>query len=149
MNILLTMSVSTCLMSGWWYHPPPNAWIIQEKSCELRLNPVLVSALVKTESNFNTKAIAKEKKVHDYSIGLMQIRVATARQMGFSGNKNLLFKRKVNLEYGLRYLKQIAVRYHGNVKKTISAYNAGTACRFCNQTYVKRVIRNYYKLYRQ
>lgn len=73
------------------------------------------------------------------SYGLCQVKHNTAKQVGFKGNVNRLLKADVNASVAAKYLKHQLIRYKGNWKKAISAYNRGTA-HPSNRKYVNRVL---------
>ena len=59
----------------------------------------LAHAVISVESNYrpNTRGSAGE-------IGLMQIKPATARMMGYSGSASGLFNPETNIKFGMKYL---------------------------------------------
>ncbi len=63
-----------------------------------RVPDATAQALVKRESRYNVRA------VNGSAIGLTQIKLATARGLGFRGSRAQLFDPRTNLTYGLRYL---------------------------------------------
>ncbi len=80
----------------------------------------LARAVVRVESNFNPNARGSAGE-----IGLMQIKPATAKMMGYSGSKKGLFDPDTNIKYGMKYL---AAAHHlggGETCDTILKYNAG------------------------
>lgn len=77
-------------------------------------------AVVQVESNFNPKARGGAGE-----IGLMQIKPATARGMGYRGSAKGLYDPTTNLEWGMRYLAGAHKRASGEVCGTILRYNAG------------------------
>ncbi|WP_185985030.1 lytic transglycosylase domain-containing protein [Aureimonas mangrovi] len=58
-------------------------------------------------------------------IGLMQIKLGTARDMGFRGTRKELYDPATNLRYGMKYLAGAKARGGGSVCGTILKYNAG------------------------
>lgn len=63
--------------------------------------PVAVAhALVKRESGYRVRAVGAAGE-----IGLVQIKLATARGLGFKGTREQLFEPRINLAYGMRYAR--------------------------------------------
>ena len=133
---LLHMTVAACLAWGWWFHPPPYAAEIQWNACRHHIDPRVLAAIVKVESRYDARALRRERKVRDWSVGLMQVRVGTARWLGFAGEEFQLMSPDTNLHYGAVYLERLIRRYGSGA---ISAYNAGKPCE-CNRRYVRLVL---------
>ena len=87
----------------------------------------LIFALIKSESNFNTKAISNSN-----AIGLMQLMEGTAKEVAKKNNIELneentqeeLFNIYKNIEIGTCYLSILMERYK-NKEVALAAYNAG------------------------
>lgn len=97
----------------------------------------LVRAVCKVESGLNPAAI-HHSDGHSKSYGLCQIKLATARQMGYDGTVQGLMDPETNAMYAAKYLKMQKERY-GNWLQAISAYNAGRAI-ISNRNYVRQVL---------
>jgi len=80
----------------------------------------IAKAVVQVESNFNPRARGSAGEV-----GLMQIKPATARGIGYRGSTKALYDPETNLEWGMRYLAGAHKRAGGDVCGTILRYNAG------------------------
>ncbi len=87
----------------------------------------IAQAVVQVESNFNPRARGSAGEV-----GLMQIKPATARGMGYRGSTKALYDPKTNLEWGMKYLAGAHKRASGDVCGTILRYNAGHYARRMN-----------------
>lgn len=87
----------------------------------------LAHAIVNVESNYRASARGKAGE-----IGLMQIKPATARLMGYSGSTKGLFNPETNIKYGMLYLAKAHKLGGGSLCKTILKYNAGHAAKRMN-----------------
>ncbi|MFZ1679550.1 MAG: transglycosylase SLT domain-containing protein [Rhizobiaceae bacterium] len=87
----------------------------------------LAHAVIRVESNYraNARGAAGE-------IGLMQIKPATARMLGYRGTASGLFDPATNLKYGMKYLGKAHRLGGGSVCGTILKYNAGHGARRMN-----------------
>ncbi len=83
-----------------------------------RLDPLLLAAIVETESAFAPDAVSSEG-----AIGLMQLIPETGQQYG----KTDLFDPYVNLEVGSQFIGALLERYHGDLALALAAYNCGPA----------------------
>jgi soluble lytic murein transglycosylase-like protein len=117
---------------------------IDEAASRHSVDPGLVRAVIKVESNFNPNAISRKG-----AMGLMQLMPQTARQLKVTNP----FDPQQNVDAGVRHLKQLMESYNGNVPLTLAAYNAGAGAvarsggvpRFAEtRDYVKRITGLYY-----
>lgn len=96
----------------------------------------LAMAVVRIESSFEPTA-----KGSAGEIGLMQIKPATARLMGFKGRPSGLYDPETNIRYGMKYLAGAHELGDGKLCRTILKYNAGHGAkrmnpvsqRYCNK----------------
>lgn len=79
----------------------------------------LVRRVVKRESTFNPKAYNRGHW------GLMQIKHATARGMGYDGPARGLFDAETNLKYAVKYLRGAWLVAGGNAKRADRLYQSG------------------------
>jgi soluble lytic murein transglycosylase len=91
------------------------------------VDPYLVAAVIKCESNFDPQAISSA-----HSKGLMQVGDEAANDMASFGYvdearyaSDNLFDPETNIFYGTAYLSYLLERYDGNEEAAIAAYNAG------------------------
>lgn len=88
------------------------------------LPPGLLSAVCYVESRHDTSALSP----HDggsASIGICQIKLATAKSVGFVGKQKDLKVPDTNIYYAGKLLKKQLIRYDNDPVKAIAAYNAG------------------------
>ena len=122
---------------------------IQTKSTEYELDPALIKAIIKVESNFNPRA----KNPADPSYGLMQITPGLAFDYGLitsnsknvsSYNENLMLDVNSNLNVGCRFMKKLLKKYP--LDQAIQSYNVGERGYFIgkrNPEYLLKVKKEY------
>lgn len=114
------------------------------------LDVALMYAICTVESHCKTSAIntddatasRKLAGIKEHSLGLFQIKMATARGLGFKGSKKELMKPEINSWYAAKLLRSLYDRYDENTVKAVSGYNAGRYTK-ANKDYVNKVLKNY------
>ena len=104
-------------------------YLVTEAAARIGIPDCVAHGLVRTESNYKPRMVGRAGE-----IGLTQIKLATARGVGFRGSRSLLFDPRTNLTFGFRYAHQ-ALR-----KGSIGLYQSGIGGR-PSQAYVVRVMR--------
>jgi soluble lytic murein transglycosylase-like protein len=97
----------------------PFGKLIYQIARSYALNPLLVAAIAKVESDFNPRARSRKG-----AYGLMQVLPATARRFGLPRKRDLFNPRK-NLETASRYLRWLVDRFGDDPVRVLAAYNAG------------------------
>ncbi len=99
----------------------------------------LAHAVVRVESAYRANARGGAGE-----IGLMQLKLSTARMMGYKGSAKELYNPETNIRYGMKYLGQAHKLAGGSTCGTILKYNAGHGAKRMNpisQRYCNRVAR--------
>lgn len=104
------------------------------------LPPGLIDAVCFVEYSHNPGAhLIRHNDGKGDSLGTCQIKLATARMMGFKGTKEELMLPEVNVEQAARYLAYQLKRYGGDYAKAVTAYNAGTTYSHGGSKYLAQV----------
>lgn len=96
--------------------PTPLAPLIRQFARKHAVDEALVRAVIEVESNFNPRALSAKG-----AMGAMQLMPATAARYGVTHRTDPA----QNVEAGVRYLKDLLARHHGNVVLALASYNAG------------------------
>ena len=115
---------------AWWariWYPLRYSSIVRAHAHNYDLNPALLAAVIDEESKFRADA-----KSSAGAIGLMQLQPATAKGIAIhtGGNKFVLsdlYNPEINVRYGAWYLHHLLLKYGGDERLALAAYNAGQA----------------------
>ena len=83
----------------------------------------LIERVIKRESGGNPRAVSRG------NYGLMQIRLGTARAMGYSGSAEGLLDAATNMTYAVRYLAGAYRAAGGNESRAVALYASGYGAR--------------------
>jgi len=115
------------LPAEYWHglFPRPYWDALRHYSDENGLDPYLVAALIRQESEFNPEAIS-----HANAYGLMQLLPRTgkgeARKEGLQHyTTDSLLNPTTNIELGTHYFRQMVDHFGGQIEYALAAYNAG------------------------
>ncbi|MCX5846514.1 MAG: lytic transglycosylase domain-containing protein [Deltaproteobacteria bacterium] len=90
--------------------------LIIKASEKHNVEPALIKAIIKAESNFNHRAVSRKG-----AKGLMQLMPATASSLQVKDS----FHPENNIEGGVKYLRYLLNYFNGNLPLALAAYNAG------------------------
>ena len=96
----------------------PGEYLIKIKQLSQKygVEESLIIAVARAESGFNRFAVSRKG-----AVGLMQLMAETAMKYGVENR----YDADQNLDAGVRHLKYLYQRYHGNIPLILAAYNAG------------------------
>jgi soluble lytic murein transglycosylase len=106
-------------------YPRPYWATMKEDADANGLDPYLVAALIRQESEFNAGAVSRAN-----AVGLMQLLPSTGRGLARRDgvkhfNSNELLDPTINMELGTTDLRQAISKYGGQVEYALASYNAG------------------------
>lgn len=89
------------------------------------LDPWMIAALIRQESEFNPAAVSRAN-----AYGLTQILPATGRQLARRNGvrhfqASMLFQPEISLRLGASHLRSVLDQWNGNWEQALAAYNAG------------------------
>jgi soluble lytic murein transglycosylase-like protein len=118
--------------------------LVHDAAVRNSLPPAFVASVAKAESAMKQNAVSPKG-----AIGVMQLMPATAKALDADPHDT-----EQNIDAGTRLLKELLIKYDGDVVKALAAYNAGpgAVAKYNGlppyretQDYVNKVIRDYQK----
>ena len=119
--------------------------LIAHSAAQYGLDPALLRAVIKVESNFNSEAVSSKG-----AIGLMQLMPLTAAALHVLDP----FDPKDNIHAGAALLRRLLNRFDGDLSLALAAYHVGetrvrqtldTSALPATQLYVERVLGHYHR----
>lgn len=114
----------------------------------LNLPKGLINSICFIESSYNVAAIHHDDGGSD-SLGICQIKLSTAKWMGYKGTATDLMNPVLNIHYAAKYLKYLSTRYNNDYTKVIIAYNRGNAKSLTRTKYSDKVKKYWSKNFRE
>lgn len=111
-----------------WVNFYPSAYsnFVQTEAAKYDLDPWLVEGLIRQESSYNAQAVSPAG-----ARGLMQIMPKTGKRLYAKARpedtfqEDLLHQPDINIELGVQYLNDLALKYKSNGVHILISYNAG------------------------
>jgi len=122
----LSMSLEDAPPAFWqMLFPLPYEKDLVRSAKQQSLDPYMVAALIRQESEFNPQALSAK---HAY--GLTQVEPATGRELARRAGvrrftNRSLFQPAINLKLGAYYLRALLDQWGGKWEETLASYNAG------------------------
>ncbi len=109
---------------GKFFYPFPYREHVQSSAAAYSLDPLLVAALIQTESGFRAHVVSSRG-----ARGLMQVMPSTAewvaQNIGIEYSPDMLFDPQYNIEIGCWYLADLFKKFDGEAIIVLAAYNGG------------------------
>lgn len=123
--LLFLVAILNINFIGRVLYPFPYQDIVLYYSRRYNIDPYLIAAIIKTESNFNPYAVSSQG-----AIGLMQIMPQTgkwvASEIGLSGfSPDQLYDTNFNICIGSWYVFDLNREFNGDTVLLLAAYNGG------------------------
>lgn len=99
----------------------------------------LLSSICMVESSHKIHAINPNDGGSD-SLGVCQIKLSTAKSVGYTGNKKGLLDPNTNINYAGKYLRKCFDK-HKDWIKAVKCYNRGYNAKIGSDTYEDKVLR--------
>lgn len=119
---VFTLFVGTAIMRR--LYPLKYTEEVYEYSAEYNLDPVLLYAIIHTESGFNPDAESSAG-----AQGLMQLLPSTFKWLQSKTGEDLppeeLFIPETNIRYGAYFVNRLSEQFNGETETMIAAYHAG------------------------
>jgi soluble lytic murein transglycosylase-like protein len=93
--------------------------MVERHAAANNLPTELVHRVIMRESRYNPRVVSKG------NYGMMQIKLATARGLGYTGTAQGLLDPETNLTYAVKYLAGAYRAANGNMNRAVSYYAGG------------------------
>ncbi|MBR1802817.1 MAG: lytic transglycosylase domain-containing protein [Clostridia bacterium] len=123
-SLYYTLDIKTIILRK--MYPKTYSEYVYQYSEKYEVDPLLVFAIIKAESNFRPKSSSKSG-----AIGLMQLVVKTATEVSNQVENmetisiDALYEPNINIQLGVKYFSTLLQKYNHNIALALAAYNAG------------------------
>jgi soluble lytic murein transglycosylase-like protein len=118
-RLLLACAAVACTLPAAASDRPTINALVAQHARTYGVPEALVHRVIRRESNYNPRALSKG------NFGLMQIRYATARGMGYRGSPSGLLDANTNLTYAVPYLANAYKVAGGSSDRAVALYAGG------------------------
>ncbi len=127
--LVLIVLAALFVQSDWlgrWIYPISFTEEIKQSATKYQLDPLLIAAIIRVESNYKLDAVSPKG-----AVGIMQIMPDTASWILKQGEFESLSVKKAGNEahagitLGSWYVKELNRQFDGNLIVSLAAYNAG------------------------
>jgi len=127
--IILIIIGALFVQSEWlgrWIYPISYTEEIKQNAAKYELDPLLIAAIIRVESNYRLKAVSPKG-----AVGIMQIMPDTAAwilqqdDFGRISVQDVGSEANAGISLGSWYVKELHRQFKGNLIQSLAAYNAG------------------------
>jgi soluble lytic murein transglycosylase-like protein len=119
-TVVAVLAVLTLTLPGHAQSAHPYDKLIATHAAANHVPEALVHRVILRESRYNASLVGRGG-----TIGLMQIKLATARGVGYTGSAEGLLDPSVNLTYGVKYLAGAYRTAGGDADRAVGYYTTG------------------------
>ena len=123
--LVLLASFIICYRAQRSFFPVEHRAMVKKHAEEFDLDPLLVAAIIYSESRFDTRAVSVSS-----ARGLMQIMPGTgydiAARLQVEGfTEEDLFDQEINMRFGCYYISEMLKDFDSDITLALAAYNSG------------------------
>ena len=126
--LAVVLTVAAIALGSVWAmyraYPYDHREAIEQNAALYGQDPLLIAAIIRTESHFNAEAHSVVG-----AVGLMQLMPDTAKWIagknGWDYDETMLIDGDTNIRLGCWYVNYLSERFDGDTDRYLSAYNAG------------------------
>ena len=116
--------------------------LIEKAAAKYDVDAEFVMAIVMSESSFRHKVVKWEPRAKEYSRGMGQLLLSTAKLYDKKVKAKDLLVPEKNIDITTRHIAMLVDKHNGNLKKVAMEYNGGPRAKK-NEKYYRRVMGYY------